>query len=371
MKPFSIPITPDADGLLRCIRRQGEPKRVHFLDLYLDPEIQEAICSRYGALDGLRPDEPQYELRKQIRLQSFLGYDYVRCGLDGLEMPMNMLAADDTAQMGHARGREFENEHAGPIMNWEQFEKYPWPEPAKASSESLEWLNRNLPENMCIIGSSGYASGIGFGRFFKSLSSLMGYEPLCFALFEQRDLVKAIVQKLVDVYRGVLERLLQFDRVKLVLANDDMGFKTATLIGPADLRQYILPWHKKLAALAHEQGWLYLLHSCGNLDDIMEDLIDDVGIDARHSFEDEGNSVFEFKKKYGKRVTILGGVDVDKLCRLPEPELRRHVRKVLDACMPGGRFCLGSGNSVANYVPMANYLAMVEEGFRYGREKGW
>jgi uroporphyrinogen decarboxylase len=57
---------------------------------------------------------------------------------------------------------------------------------------------------------------------------------------------------------------------------------------------------------------------------------------------------------------------VDKLCRLPEPELRKHVRKVLEACMPGGRYCLGSGNSVTNYVPVGNYLAMVDEGLRFG-----
>lgn len=365
MKPFSIPITPDADGLLRCIRRQGEPKRVHFLDLYLDPEIQEAICSRYDVLDGLRPDEPQYELRKQIRLQSFLGYDYVRCGLDGLEMPMNMLAADDTAQMGHARGREFENEHAGPIMNWEQFEKYPWPEPAKASSESLEWLNRNLPENMCIIGSSGYASGIGFGRFFKSLSSLMGYEPLCFALFEQRDLVKAIVQKLVDVYRGVLERLLQFDRVKLVLANDDMGFKTGPLISPADLRELTLPAHRLMAEMCHAAGRPYILHSCGNLATIMEDLIEDVKIDAKHSYEDVILPVTEAKKRYGDRIAILGGIDMDFISRRSEADVREHVRRTLAVCMPSGGYCLGTGNTVANYIPVDNYLAMLDEGRRF------
>jgi hypothetical protein len=40
--PFSIAVTPDAEAFLRCIRRQDEPRRVHFFDLYLDPEIQAA-----------------------------------------------------------------------------------------------------------------------------------------------------------------------------------------------------------------------------------------------------------------------------------------------------------------------------------------
>lgn len=31
-----------------------------------------------------------------------------------------------------------------------------------------------------------------------------------------------------------------------------------------------------------------------------------------------------------------------------------------------GRYCLGSGNSTANYIPLKNYFAMVEEGLNYG-----
>ena len=75
--------------------------------------------------------------------------------------------------------------------------------------------------------------------------------------------------------------------------------------------------------------------------------------------------MFEFKRNYGDRVAILGGVDVDKLARLPEPELRAHVRKVIAACSTGGRYALGSGNTVCNYVPIGNYFAMVEECMHY------
>jgi uroporphyrinogen decarboxylase len=34
-------------------------------------------------------------------------------------------------------------------------------------------------------------------------------------------------------------------------------------------------------------------------------------------------------------------------------------------CLPGGGHCLGSGNSIANYVPLDNYLAMIDEGRCY------
>ena len=143
-----------------------------------------------------------------------------------------------------------------------------------------------------------------------------------------------------------------------------MGFNTSTIVSPEVLRKLVLPWHKRFASLAHEYGKMYWLHCCGNVLTLMEDFIEDVKIDAFHSFQDAIIPVREFKKRYGDRIATLGGVDVDKLCRLDERSLREYVRNVLDECMPD-RYALGSGNSIANYVPVKNYLIMLDEGVKW------
>lgn len=144
-----------------------------------------------------------------------------------------------------------------------------------------------------------------------------------------------------------------------------MGFRGGPLISPDDLREFVIPGHKLMAGLSHQSGRPYLLHSCGDLSLIMEDLIEVVGIDARHSFEDTIKDVVTAKKRYGDRIAILGGIDVDFLCRSSEPGIRSRVRETLDRCMPGGGYCLGSGNSIANYIPVDHYLVMLDEGRRY------
>jgi len=58
---------------------------------------------------------------------------------------------------------------------------------------------------------------------------------------------------------------------------------------------------------------------------------------------------------------------VDFLCRADETASRQRVRETLDVCHPGGGYCLGTGNSVANYIPLDHYLTMVDEGRLYGR----
>ena len=356
---FCRQIDPDFEELLRVIRRQGQPRRVHFIELFLDAEVQQAICRRFDLDEGLDRGDPFYELRRHIAVQRFLGYDYVRCGVDNFNLPLNRVTAPDTAALERAGGRNFIDEHRGPIASWEDFEKYPWPDPASLTTRNLEWYEKNLPDDMCVIGSGGFA------HYAEYLTWLMGYETLCYALYEQRDLVEAIASRLRELYRTVIARILQFSRVKIIWGSDDMGFRTGTLISPDDLRQFVLPGHAEMAAAAHAAGRPYLLHSCGRIEPIMEDLIEIVRIDARHSFEDVVEPVIEAKRRWGNRIAILGGIDVDFLCRADEQAVRRRVRDTLEQCMPGGGYCLGSGNSVANYVPLDNYLAMQDEGRKW------
>ncbi|NLD72683.1 MAG: hypothetical protein GX649_08200 [Chloroflexi bacterium] len=359
--PFSVPVRTDWEGLVRCIRREGTPDRVYHIELFLDAEVQDAICERFGIGEDLDISDPAEACRRQIALQRFLGYDYVRARLQDMDLPLKRGLANDTASLQRSGGRHFQDEHTGPITTWAEFEAFEWPDPTRDEVyRDYEWYERNLPDDMCMIGSGGFA------HFAEHLTWLMGYETLCYALFDQRDLVQAISERLFDIYDQALRRMLQFERVKIVWGSDDMGFRSSTLISPDDLRAYVLPGHRHMAALSHEAGHPYLLHACGNLAGIMDDLIDDVRIDAKHSFEDTIEQVTEVKFTYGQRIALLGGIDVDFLCRATEEQVRERVRHTLDVCQPGGGYCLGTGNSVANYIPVDNYLAMVDEGRRYG-----
>ena len=358
--PFTVEIAPDWEDFLVCIRRTGKPKRVHHIELFLDPEVQEAICQRYGLDEGLDKDDAAYPMRRQIAIQTFLGYDCIRCGAENVTLNFTYHKANDTASdMKRDSGRMYMDENRGPITNWEEFETYPWPEIENITTNTLEWYEKNLPDNMCIV------AGGGFGHFAEHLSWLMGYTTFCIALFENRELVQAIYEKVYERDTYVAKLVTQFSCVKALWGSDDMGFKGGTLASPDDMRDFVLSGHKALAKIAHDAGRPYLLHSCGKLDLIIDDLIHDVGIDAKHSFEDVIEPVTAAKKKYGKEIALLGGIDVDFLCRATEEETRARVRETLDICHEDGGYCLGTGNSVANYIPLDNYLAMLDEGRRY------
>ncbi len=344
------------EGLIRNLRRQGTPDRVYHIELFQDREIEDAVDRQCGVTAHLDRADPWYESRRAIAMQRFLGYDFVGLGI--LSLPTGQwMQSSDTTDADQSKGnRNWIPEDKGLITSWEDFEKYPWPDGKTWDTRGLEWLDKNLPEDMCILGRGGH--------FCEYLCWLMGYETLCYALYEQRDLVEAIAKRVLDLETAAARVMLQSKRLRIWWASDDLGFATGLMISPDDTRKLVLSGHKELAKLAHAAGCPYLLHACGKRSDIIEDMITDTQIDAVHSWEDKIESIIDAKRSYGDRMSLLGGIDVDFLCRADEAAIRRRVRDTVAACQPGGGFCLGSGNTVANYIPLQNYLTMLDEGRR-------
>jgi uroporphyrinogen decarboxylase len=247
-----------------------------------------------------------------------------------------------------------------PITNAAEFEAYPWPEPQAIDFSEFETMLPILPDGMKIIGQTG---GI-----FESAQTLMGFAGLCYALKDNPELVERVVERLGELYVAMYEGMASIDAVGALVISDDMGYKTQTMISAAHLRKLILPQHKKLAEIAHRHGKPVIMHSCGQLAEIMEDLIEDVGIDAKHSFEDQILPVEKAYQKYGDRIAILGGFDLDRLCRSSEEEVRNYTRRLVEELGSQGGYAVGSGNSIAAYVPMRNYLAMIQTAWDMRRD---
>jgi uroporphyrinogen decarboxylase len=371
---FRVRRQPNFDNLRRTLFRQGPPGPVPFVELFADPGMIEAVLGEKFtwdelalAGDGGDRTSPSRTLRGRAAIDLTLrfcyesGYDYVYTWT-GLNFPRaNFGVAADTAPLGNWPGgsRFWQDESTGPIQSWADFEAYPWQKPEEIRYGAIEYLNAVVPEGMKIC--------VNFGGIFENTSWLMGLQSFSFALADQPELIEAISQKVGELTAAAVAHAVTVDNVGMVFLGDDMGFATGTLVSPAVLRKYIFPHHKRLVEIVHAAGKPFLLHSCGNLETIMDELID-LGIDAKHSFEDKIMPVEEVYRRWGDRVTILGGVDMDDLARGSEEQVRRRTREILAVCAAKGTgYCLSTGNTPANYIPRQNFLAMLDEGRRWNR----
>ncbi len=346
---------PDAGRFIEVLMGCAEGDRVPLVEYLVDEVVQRPIVTdllkRTWVAPGDRASQGAY-LDNFVELWYRMGYDFCRFE-QGLGFDVRRQLAPDTA-VGSDKQRAWLDEHHGAIENWDDFAGYAWPSIEDADFLPFEYIDAHLPDGMGLI--TCHAGGM-----FEHLSQIMSLEGLCLALYDQPDLVRAVADKVGSLLVGFYHHLLDLEHVIAIFQGDDMGFRTSTLVAPEALRTYVLPWHERFAALAHEHGVPYLLHSCGNVEAIMSDLIERVGIDGKHSFEDAILPAEAFQARYGDRIAVLGGVDVDILAAGTAEDVRQRTRTLIETCGPRGRYAVGSGNSIPSYVPVENYLAMVDE----------
>lgn len=348
---------PDGGRFVRTILGQEHPARPPLFEYLADSEwiirpVVTAMLGRRWVIPGDDRASQAAYLDNFIAFWYHLGYDVIKFERS-LPWALTSVAAPDTATAG-ATTRGWADEHGGLIRSWADFERYPWPTIEQMDFFPFEYISQHLPAGMGLFLSHA-------GGPLEVLTRLMSYEGLALALHDAPDLVEAVAGRVGGLMAQMYIHLLQLPDVLGLFPGDDMGFRTATLISPKALRAYTLPWHKRFAALAHERGLVYCLHSCGNLATIMEDLIEDVRIDAKHSFEDVIMPVEAFQARYGGRIGVIGGLDVDRLAVGAPETVRARTRQLKEICGGRGRYILGSGNSIPNYIPVENFLAMVDE----------
>lgn len=365
LPPLSPEPKPDFAELEQVLKGEREPQRVHLVELIIDEEMLQGISERYlnqpwpsrGNLPKWMPLPPETRdpyYRQYVDVFAHLGYDFVPVSRlwSGHPSPIKR-RAQDTAILSRGE-REWVEEHHGLITSREECDQFPWDE-IQPDHSPYESVRRHLPDGMKIT--------VMATLYQHVVDTLLGHEGLFYMLSDDPELVSTVFdrwgQKVYEYYESIIGE----PEVGAIFHADDLAFRTSTMISPAALRRLVFPWFRKYTDLAHSHGKTFWYHGCGNVyvNDVIEDLIEHVQIDAFHSFQDVILPVCDFKARYGKRVATLGGVDMDNLVRLDEHELRQYIRSILESCVPDGRYALGSGNTIANFIPLKNYFVMLDE----------
>jgi uroporphyrinogen decarboxylase len=361
----------DSEHFRQVLMRETTEGPVPIIELFADPEIMcEVTGSDFPAESllelinlGLEPTMEQLELG--VRLMDLVvafsvavGYDYA-ISIPLVPLPLTDYLFRENPQQG-GKLRSWQDEHQGLIMNRDDFERFAWPPLEAVNIIPVEYIASKLPEGMKVMA---FINGI-----FEDLKRLMGIEQMAIKSIEEPELCGDILERLTVLAEEAVDKSAAHPEVVAILYGEDMGFNTSLMLSPAWMREWVVPRLKRIADACHRHGKPFLLHSCGQIDALMEDFIEVVGIDARHSFQDNIEPVEEVYVKYGDRISILGGLDVDLLARGTQQEVADRTRRILEVCAPGGGFCMGSGNSVTNFVRIENYYAMLDETRKWNEE---
>ena len=336
------------DQFLKVLRREGTPAYLPFYEHFANDGFMASRIPEMAEAREQGDRELYYKLYAEFYLS--LGYDCIP-----LEIGLNFGKIE-------RRPSEHHSEKGVCIESMDDFEALAWPdEDSPINLSPFEIVGSVIPDHIKIVG------GVSGGPYEAATQSLLGVMGLSYALMDMPDVVMAIFEKLQTLYTNANRQLAALDCIGATRQGDDLGFKTGTFMPPAMLREHVFPIYRAMVDEAHAQGKPFILHSCGQLGEVYEDLIG-CGIDAKHSFEDQIMPVWEFQEQYGDRITPLGGLDVDTVCSSDEQTLRTYTRKAVEKCWGEGKYwALGTGNSLADYIPLENYLVVLDEGQKTAR----
>ncbi len=343
------PYSPDFSRLVKTLMA-GKTERVPLMELGIDEGLMGQFIGR-----------PLQTLQDKIDFYRLAGYDYVKLSPiismnPGAAEPQGGLRQSEASDLD--RARTWGTEGKGIITTWQEFEQFRW---AELTDETFRWFDeaaKIMPPEMRVIGQ--------YGDIFTFTWEFMGFESFSFALVENPELVAAIFYRVGAIIYALFERMARYDVVGGLFYSDDIAYYSGLMVSPAVLRRHLFPWMKKIGDLCAARKIPMLYHSDGKLWEVMEELIG-LGVTTLQPIEPKAMDIREVKQRYGDRLGLVGSVEMDLLARGTPAEIRAVVRGLIEDVGRRGGYCVGSGNTVANYIPLANYRAMLETTWEFGK----
>jgi uroporphyrinogen decarboxylase len=344
-----VPLDPDFDRLRSVLLLQGEPDRVPNAELHVDWQIKEAFLGRHI-----------HSVQDDVDFWYRAGYDYIHLRANyEYRMVGDGHAAQDRLYAGDMQLSKWEGEETSLVGNWEEFETYPWPDPKTIDYSNLEACARCLYPGMKIIS--------GVGGIFTRVWRIMGFETFCFALLDQPDLVAAMFRRVGETQLAVFRRIVEMDQIGAMWYGDDLAYGSGTMVHPKVFRHYLFPYLSEMGALCKQKNFPFIIHSDGNLWEVLPDLMA-CGFNAVHPVEPKAMNSHELKEAYGNKLCLLGNIEIGETLTLGAPaDVEAEVRDRIRDLAPGGGYAVGSSNTVAHYVKLENFEAMVKATRKYGR----
>ena len=316
------------------LQRQ-KPDRFTLFEFFLNDELE-------GYITGIAsPNNTIDYIKRQVEAFRICGYDYITMHPSDFSF--------NSPSSNHGKKSRSANDDVS-FCDRDGFLEFEWPNPEDYDYSRLDEITKILPGNMKIIVH-------GPGGVLENVIDLVGYDNLCFMLADDPELVQMVFDKVGSSLVKFYEISVAHPGVGAAISNDDWGFFSQTMISTDDMKKYVLPWHQRISEVIHSNKKPAILHSCGQVEKVMPDICR--LYEGKHSYEDKILPVEDAYDKYHDKIAILGGIDLDFVCRKTPKEIYERSCRILEKTQNTGGYALGSGNSIPYYVPFDNYLAMI------------
>jgi len=219
-------------------------------------------------------------------------------------------------------------------------------------------------EEACAVVESKeeFAVGLVFNIALDPMLRSMGYTGFSYALQDDPGLIEEVLKRYVDWQLAALDKYQELD-LDFALSGDDLAHRTGPFFSPQVFRDLLLPYAMQIA---REVRVPWILHCDGNIVPILDDLLT-LGMAGLHPIEPLAMDIFALKRDYGRRLCLIGNIDINTLSLGTPEEVREEVRLKIQALAPGGGYVCASSTCIPEYARPENFLALADAVREFGQ----
>ncbi len=332
------------------------PDRVPLAELWIDSKLKEKFI---GKKIGDAISHKDYNVKNDIEFWEKAGYNFIHI-IPDYRFPINeTIVKDQNNLYSDSEKRNWAQLEKGLISNWNEFDRYSWPDPDSVNYTCLEIASKSLPKGMKII--------TGTNGAFEATWMIMGFRTFCLNLKENPELVEKVFLKTGEILTRIFKKASSFENIDAMWVSDDIAYTSGLTISPEIYRKNLFPWYEEMALICKEKELPFIFHSDGNLIEVIDDLIA-IGFNALHPVEPKAMDIRELKNKYENKLCLIGNIDLGYTLTRGTPEnVEEEVKLRIKEIGRNSGYCVGSSNSITGYVPLENYTAMLNAVFKYGK----
>ena len=240
---------------------------------------------------------------------------------------------------------------------------YPWPTMDLYDFAHARRLARELGRTYALRGPC-------FFPLFCRLCDLFGMEEAMARMLLEPALFEEALERVFDYTHEYCLRLIEAcgADMPILCLGDHFATQRYMMIDPALWRKFLKPRYARLFELGKNHGKAIWFHACGNITEVLPDLID-IGVDVWETVQLHTLplSARQLKREYGRHVTFFGGINTQQLPSATPRQVRDEVERCITDLGRGGGYICGPDHHIKPDVPAANALALFGAAVRFDR----
>ncbi len=238
--------------------------------------------------------------------------------------------------------------------DFHQLSQYKMPDPYHPGRfDQAQNLMDRYQGNTFIFGKLGMC-------LFERAWSIRGFEELLIDMSERPEFVEELLDRILYEWNlPIIDQQLAIG-IDGFYFGDDWGTKTSLIFSAKMWRRFIKPRLAICYQRVKEKGAFVGQHSDGNILPLIPDLIE-IGVDVLNPIQPSVYDPSIVKQKYGEKITLYGGIDVETTLPFGTPaEVAKEMKERVATLGKGGGYLLQSSHAIMDDVPIDNVIAYIK-----------